>query len=329
MANVQNLKESIVQTDKMKEIKILDTVIPAGKETIIYLNVAHLPTRTVIDIPMYVYRAAEDGSSVLFSAGMHGDEINGVEIVRNILDQNLNHVTKGMVICVPIINVYGFLYFSRYVPDGKDVNRSFPGSKNGSLASKVAYTVMQDIVPNIDVGIDFHTGGAQRTNYPQIRGDFSDAEIKILAESTHAPFLIHSKMIDGSFRKEAYDKGKKIIVYEGGESLRFDKYAIEEGVNCAHRLLHHLDMSSKMPEPCQSSIWIKDKDWYRCPDSGMWIPKVVYGDFVEEGEVMGYITSPYGDFKSELVAQNAGYIVGLNNQAVVNKGDALVHLGKV
>ena len=311
----------------MQEIKILNTPIIPGKETVIYLNVAHLPTRTVIDIPMYVYRAEEDGPSVLFSAGMHGDEINGVEVIRRILDTNLNQVTKGMVICVPIINVYGFLYFSRYVPDGKDVNRSFPGSAHGSLASKVAYTVMQHIVPYIDYGIDFHTGGAQRTNYPQIRGDFSDAEIQNLAERTHAPFLIHSGMIPGSFRMEAFEKGTRILVFEGGESLRFDKFSIAEGVNCAHRFLHSFGMSSQMPEPCLSSTIIEDKSWHRCPDSGMWIPEIEYGDFVEENQVLGFMTSPYGDFRSEIVAKKAGYILGLNNQPVVNKGDALINIG--
>lgn len=313
----------------MKEIRILDTLIPKGKETVLNLNVSHLPTRTVIDIPIFVYRAEEDGPSVLFSAGMHGDEINGVEIVRNILDQNLNHVTKGMVICVPIINVYGFLHFSRYVPDGKDVNRSFPGSEKGSLASKVAYTVMTEIVPHIDFGIDFHTGGAQRTNYPQIRGDFSKTEIRDLAEVAGTPFLIHSKMIPRTFRAEAFEQGKNILVYEGGESLRFDKYAIAEGVNSAHRLLHHFEMSNQMPEPKTESIFIEDMHWLRCPDAGMWVPQVAYGDKVEKNEVLGYVTSPYGDFKSELKATYGGYIVGVNNQAVVNRGDALINLGKV
>lgn len=311
----------------MKEIRILDTPILPGKETIIYLNVAHLPTRTVIDIPLYVYRAEEPGPSILFSAGMHGDEINGVEIVRRILDSDLNHVSKGMVLCVPIINVYGFIHFSRYVPDGKDVNRSFPGYENGSLASKVAYTVMQHIVPYIDYGIDFHTGGSQRNNYPQVRGDFSDPEIRKLSESTHAPFIIESSMIPGTFRMAAYEKGKKILVYEGGESLRFDRYAINEGVNCAHRFLHNFGMSQQIPEPCLSSVFITDKTWYRCPDSGMWIHAVQNGSFVEENQLLGYITSPYGDFKSEIRAEKAGYVVAINNQAVVNKGDALLHMG--
>ena len=186
---------------------------------------------------------------------------------------------------------------------------------------------MHHIIPYIDYGIDFHTGGAQRTNYPQIRGDFQDPEMLKLAQSTHAPFLIHSGMIPGSFRMEAFSKGKRIIVYEGGESLRFDKFAISEGVNCAHRLLHSFGMSGQMPEPCLSSTQISETTWYRCPDSGMWIPTIEYGDFVEKGHSLGFMTSPYGDFKTELLADRDGYIIGLNNQAVVNKGDALINLG--
>lgn len=313
----------------MEAFKIYNTPILENTETIIHLNVANLTTRTPIEIPVIVYKSSNPGPTVLFSAGMHGDEINGIEIVRRILDSNLNQVTRGTVICIPIINIYGFLNFSRYVPDGKDVNRSFPGYETGSLASKVAYHITQYIIPHIDYGIDFHTGGAQRTNYPQIRGDFSDEITLDLAKKTKAPFLIDSKMIPGSFRMEAYEQGKHIIVFEGGESLRYDNDAIHEGYQCAQRLLVGLEMSPDKGEIQGESLMIQDKSWYRCPDSGMWISKVAYGDFVESGQLMGYIASPFGDFKSEVIAEESGFIIGLNNQAVVSKGDALINLGSV
>ncbi|MXV37393.1 succinylglutamate desuccinylase [Flavobacteriaceae bacterium Ap0902] len=313
----------------MPALEIYNTLIPENQKTIIQMNVAHLTTRTPIEIPIFVYKSQHPGPTVLFSAGMHGDEINGVEIVRRILDTDLYKVDRGTVICIPIINIYGFLNFSRYVPDGKDVNRSFPGYAKGSLASKVAYHITKYIIPYIDLGIDFHTGGSQRTNYPQIRGDFSDEMTAQLARDTRAPFLIHSKIILGSLRMAAHENGKKILVYEGGESLRYDKFAIEEGYNCVHRLLKSLDMINRIPEPCSNSILIEDKSWYRCPDSGMWIPAVEYGDYVEKEQSMGFITSPFGDFKSKVVSKEAGYIIGLNNQAVVNKGDALINLGVV
>ncbi|MGI9525554.1 MAG: succinylglutamate desuccinylase/aspartoacylase family protein [Weeksellaceae bacterium] len=310
-------------------MNIYNTPIPVDTETVVHMNVAYLTTRTPIEIPVIIYRSSKPGPTILFSAGMHGDEINGVEIVRRILDNNLNRVECGTVICIPIINIYGFLNFSRYVPDGKDVNRSFPGYETGSLASKVAYHVTKYIIPHIDYGIDFHTGGAQRTNYPQIRGDFSDPVTLDLAKKCHAPFLINSKLILGSFRMECQEQGKHVVVYEGGESLRYDNYAIYEGYNCAHRLLSAFGMSSREPEPRGDSLMIHDKSWYRCPDSGMWIAKIEYGDYVEEGQSMGFITSPFGDFKSEVLATEAGYVIGLNNQAVVTKGDALINIGEV
>ncbi len=298
-----------------------------GTETTLYLEVAHLPTRTRIDIPMFVYRGVEEGPSLLLSAGMHGDEINGVEIVREILDNNHHHVQRGTVVCVPIINVFGFLFYSRYVPDGKDVNRSFPGHSSGSLASKVAHTVMNEIIPYIDYGIDFHTGGDQRENYPQTRCDFSDTKAKELVDAFKAPFTIHSEMIPKSLRASAYEKGKSIVVYEAGESVRFNRFAIEEGINGALRVMHHLKMIDNAPEPNHKSHVLKRKSWLRCENSGMWISEINLNDFVKKGQRLGYITSPYGDFKVEVKADEMGYVIGLNNQPVVNKGDALVHIG--
>lgn len=310
-------------------MKVLEKEIPKGEETVIYLKVANLPTRTEINIPVFIYRSNQPGPCVLLSAGMHGDEINGIEIIRRILDNNLNFVEKGTTICIPIINVYGFLYFSRYVPDGKDVNRSFPGVKNGSLASKVAWNIMHHILPIIDFGIDFHTGGDQRTNYPQVRGDFSDATVLKLAQKTHAPFLVHSNLIHRSFRQAAYDLGKKIIVYEGGESLRFSHQAIEEGMLCIQHFLYENGMISQAPEIKRQSKIISKRNWYRAPASGMWVSEVHEGDFVNKNQTLGYITSPYGDFIEKVIAAEAGFIIGLNKQAVVNNGEALINLGSI
>lgn len=151
--------------------------IQAGETKKIDINIAKLPSRSPIDISITVSRAKKAGPTLLFMAGMHGDEINGVEIVRRIIDQKIYKPTRGTVICIPLLNIYGFIHFSRYVPDGKDVNRSFPGSSKGSLASRVAHYLMQDIIPKIDYGVDFHTGGADRTNYPQVRCVMSDKKM--------------------------------------------------------------------------------------------------------------------------------------------------------
>ncbi|MDZ7646223.1 MAG: succinylglutamate desuccinylase/aspartoacylase family protein [Cytophagales bacterium] len=143
----------------MKDLTIASQIIRPGESAEININIARLPSRTLIDTPIYVFRGLEDGPVLSLTAGMHGDEINGMEIVRRILDNGYNKVKRGTVLCMPIINMYGFLNYSREVPDGKDINRSFPGSKGGSLASRVAWHVTHEIIPAIDYGIDFHTGG--------------------------------------------------------------------------------------------------------------------------------------------------------------------------
>lgn len=311
----------------MKKLEINGVEIPAGEQTIIDLNVAQLPTRTKIDIPVHVYRSKEDGPTLLLMAGLHGDEINGVEIVRRIVDNDLHHVQKGTVICIPILNVFGFINFSREVPDGKDVNRSFPGHQNGSLASKVANELLTKIIPHIDYGIDFHTGGGQRKNHPQIRAVLNDDQNRYLANLFQAPFTINSNLIDHSLRWAANEVGKKILVFEGGESLRFHNNSILEGINGTFRVMQGLGMIENAPSQQNESIVIQNKTWLRCLDAGIWIHKCKEGSFVEKGQLLGYTSSPYGDFKSEIFAPKDGYIIGLNYSPVVNKGDALIHIG--
>jgi predicted deacylase len=258
---------------------------------------------------------------------MHGDEINGMEIVRRILDRGLHQVKRGTVVCMPIINVYGFLNYSRDVPDGKDVNRSFPGTKSGSLASRVAYHLMHDVIPFIDYGIDFHTGGAMRANHPQVRAVLREAANVELANAFHAPFTIDAPFRPNSLRREASRKGKNIIVYEGGESLRFDMQAIEEGVNGTLRLMKHLNMIDWAPEPKEESRIIWTTSWVRAKHAGLFQPTVQCGQLVHKGDWVGTITDPFGEFKEEVKAHETGYVIGMNNGPVINAGDALLHLG--
>lgn len=293
----------------------------------ININIARLPSHTVIDTPIYVSRSEGEGPVLGLIAGMHGDEINGMEIVRRIIDRGLHRVKRGTVVCMPVINVYGFLNFSRDVPDGKDVNRSFPGTKNGSLASRVAYHLMQDVIPFIDFGIDFHTGGAMRTNYPQVRSVLREPENVELAHAFSAPFTIDAPFRPNSLRKEAARMGKNIIVYEGGESLRFDEHAIEEGVAGTLRLMRHLDMIDDAPPPSEVNRVIWSSSWVRARHAGLFQPSVKAGQLVNKGDFVGMITDPFGEFKEQVKANDSGYIVGLNNSPVINAGDALMHIG--
>jgi uncharacterized protein len=311
----------------LKQVTIAGQEIQPGEFKEININIARLPSHTQIDTPIYVSRSLEDGPVLGLIAGMHGDEINGMEIVRRILDRGLHQVKRGTVVCMPIINVYGFLNFSRDVPDGKDVNRSFPGSKGGSLASRVAYHLMHDVIPFIDVGLDFHTGGAMRTNHPQVRAVLREAGNVELANAFHAPFTIDAPFRPNSLRREAAKKGKRIIVYEGGESLRFDNGAIEEGVAGTLRIMKHLNMIDAAPEPKEPTKVIWTTSWIRAKHAGLFQPAIQAGQMVHKGEFVGMITDPFGEFKEQVKAHETAYVIGINNSPVINAGDALMHLG--
>jgi predicted deacylase len=301
--------------------------IALGEDRQIDLKIARLPTYTNIDLPVHIYRGPEDGPVLLMTGGLHGDEINGIEIIRRMINRGAIKPQRGTVIALPLVNVYGFIQSERGLPDGKDINRSFPGVKNGSLARLLAYTLMNEIVPHIDVGVDFHTGGSTRANYPQVRAVLDWEENKRLAEAFASPFIVHSKLIDKSFRKAAHKKGKNILVYEVGESLRFDEFGIEEGVNGALRLMHHMNMIDDAPDP-HKSIWVYDTTWIRARYAGLFRPLVDLGAEVKKREVVGTITDPFGDFQYKIKAPASGHIIGLNNNPVIHKGDALMHLGK-
>ncbi len=311
----------------MREISIAGQSVGPGEYKEININIARLPSRTQIDTPIYVYRAPQDGPVLALTAGMHGDEINGMEIVRRIIDGGHNKVLRGTVVCMPIINVYGFLNYSRDVPDGKDINRSFPGSKNGSLASRVAFHLMKEVIPVIDYGIDFHTGGAMRANFPQVRCVMQDPKNVELAAAFHAPFTIDSPFRPHSLRQAAAKMGKHIIVFEGGESLRFDAQAIREGIDGTLRLMCHLRMIDKAPAPRQENRIVWSSSWIRARTGGLFQPSISCGDAVEKNQHVGTMTDPFGEFKEEIKSPVTGYVVGLNNIPVVNAGDALMHLG--
>lgn len=301
--------------------------IGPGQRKVIGLEIERLPSHTLIDMPVHVYRGHEPGPVLLITATMHGDEINGAETIRRMARNNSLVPVIGTVITIPIVNIYGFINQSRTLPDGKDLNRSFPGSKRGSLARRLANTVMTKIVPNADYIIDLHTGGASRTNYPQIRCNFDRPEIYELGKAVRAPFLVHSKEIPGSFRKAVSNINKPILVYEGGESLRLDENAIWGAVKIIKRMMTYLGMIYQESEG-SPSIEIRDRKWIRARGSGLFVPFVSYGKHVAKSEVLAHLGDPYGHKIHEVRAPDNGYIIGLNNQPIVNAGDALIHFGK-
>lgn len=309
-------------------IKIAGVQIEPGEEKQIQLSISRLPTRTEINVPVTLNRSTKPGPTLLLMGGMHGDEINGVEIVRRIMAKKFHKPKIGSVICIPILNIYGFLNFSRQVPDGKDVNRSFPGTKNGSLASQIAYQLRSEILPLIDYGLDFHTGGARINNFPQIRGYMQDPVNKELADAFGSRFIINSPYRPKSLRRQASLINKNILVYEAGESLRLRKNAVDAGVEGALRVMKHLGMRDEAPAPLLESITIKSSSWVRASAAGLYHSFVRPGDSIEKNQTVGMITGPYGDFEKAVKSKTSGYVLSVNNIPVINRGDALTHVGQ-
>lgn len=291
------------------------------------LNVGRLPSDTKIHLPVFAFRSANPGASVLVMAGVHGDEINGVEIVRRALASRMfDNLSKGSVVVIPVLNVYGFNNFSRDVPDGKDVNRSFPGSATGSMAARVAHVFTRHVLPVIDFGVDFHTGGNSHYNFPQTRHTAEDAESEALAHTFGAPFLVAAKLRPGSLRKTALAAGKRILVYEGGENLRLDGFSIEKGLAGLRRLLVSQGMLAEAP-PLEKSVHLANSVWLRAVRPGMFRWSKQSGQQVTKGEPLGVINDPFGQDEVPVVASRDGYLIGHNNSPVVGQGDALFHLG--
>nr|WP_314896665.1 succinylglutamate desuccinylase/aspartoacylase family protein [uncultured Flavobacterium sp.] len=305
-----------------------ESIIPGESKTI-NVEIARLHTTTKLNIPIIVRRSKIDGPVVLFSAGIHGDEINGVEIVRQLIHKKINKPKRGTIICIPIINVYGFVNKSREFPDGRDLNRVFPGSKTGSLASRFAFHILTEIMPIVQYAVDFHAGGASRFNAPQIRLTQNNRELKILADVFNAPFTLYSRNISGSFRSSSEKLNVKMLLFEGGKSLDINNAIADEGVNGVKRLLSHLDMLdpkhfvTKQKTP---TIYIEKSGWIRAKCSGLLHDYDTIGKFVKKGTILATITDPFGKFERKVKAPNDGYVINANHSPIVYEGDAIYHL---
>lgn len=313
-------------------ITLFGETINPGESKTINVEIARLHNTTKLNMPIIVRRSKFDGPIVLFSAGIHGDEINGVEIVRQLISKKINKPKRGTVICIPIINVYGFINKSREFPDGRDLNRVFPGSKAGSLASRFAFHILAQIMPLVNYAVDFHAGGASRFNAPQIRIAHNNEDLKILADVFNAPFTLYSRNIIGSFRNASERMDVKMLLFEGGKSLDINTSIAEEGVNGAKRLLSHLDMlDSKhtVPKQLSDTIYIEKSGWLRAKCSGLLHDNNTVGSFVKKGTILAIITDPYGKFERKVKAPNDGYVINANHSPIVYEGDAIYHLSNV
>lgn len=310
-------------------LKILGKTILLGESIDVNFDVAKLHTASPINVPVIIERSKNPGPTVLFTAGIHGDEVNGVEIVRQLIAKGINKPKCGTIICIPVLNIFGFINLSREFPDGRDLNRVFPGSINGSLASRVAHKLIREIIPHVDLIIDYHTGSADRFNAPQIRIIKDNRKLNALAKIFGPPFILYTKNLHKSFRNTCYKLDKSMLLFEGGKSLHMDTNVTNSGVNGAKRILNHLGMlnsrfkSSPSKKKC---ILITESKWQRANYSGMFKVSVLISSKVKKGDIIGNITDPYGKFNHFVKAENTGYIININQSPIVYQGDALFHI---
>lgn len=312
-----------------KSITILKETILPGESKTINMEIATLHTMTKLKIPIIVARSKFNGPTILLSAGLHGDEINGIEIVRQIITRKINKPKIGTIICIPVINVFGFVNQTREFPDKRDLNRVFPGSKKGSLASRFAYYLLKEIMPHVDYAIDFHAGGASRFNAPQIRIVPENQELKALADVFQAPFGLYSKNIVGSFRNSCDKLGVKMLLFEGGKSVNINEEITQHGIEGTKRILNHFGMlgaRKKIIVPEKNTVYIEKSNWVRAKYSGMFHGFTKIGNYVTKGQLLATVSDPYGKIEHKVKAPNSGYIINVNDAPIVFQGDAIYHI---
>jgi len=314
----------------MSDLTIGNVLIKPGEKQVIDVPVAPMYTHDDLSITVQVTRGKRPGPTLFVSAAIHGDEITGVEIIRRLLQHRALKNLRGTLIAIPIVNVYGFLNHTRYLPDGRDLNRSFPGSGKGSLTGRVAATFFKEIVSKCTHGIDLHTGSRHRSNFPQIRADLDDPVALAMTEAFAVPLAIDAKIRDGSLRASAGDAGIPVILYEAGEALRFEEVHIRAGVQGIINVMRRIGLlsasrSKKAPRP---PIVSDETSWTRVPASGILRTFVPLGANVEKDQLIAMVSDPLGTSETPLRAPSAGVVIGRTNLPLVYEGDATFHLAR-
>ncbi len=312
------------------EFSIGGVSIAPGEHRFIDLPITQL-YHTPLTMPVRVQRGRRGGPVMFVSAALHGDELIGVEIIRRLL--SLKHVRslRGCLIAVPIVNVQAFLMQSRYLPDRRDLNRSFPGSETGSLAARMAHAFLKEIVERADYGIDLHTGAVHRPNLPQIRADLTHAETRRLAEVFGAPLMMNAPIRPGSLREYTSNKQIPVLLYESGEALRYDELCIRAGVRGVVNVMREIGMlpPRKSSRHFMDPVVAQSTFWLRAPSSGILRTTVALGERVKANQVLGVIADPYGQEEMPLVSPEPGLVIGRTSLPPVNEGDALFHIARV
>ncbi len=315
---------------KGKNFEIGGKTVAPGSTRIVRLELPKLYTmRASPEMSVHVINGAKPGPKMFICAAIHGDELNGVEMIRQLLSQLDPDDVSGTLVAIPVVNIFGIVQYSRYLPDGRDLNRSFPGSRRGSLASRLAHEFFTEIVEQCDYGIDLHTGGGHRANLPQIRANLDDPETMHLAKAFGVPVLMNSQGADGTLRQAALEADVKILLYEAGAALRFDEFSIKAGVLGMRSVMQLVRMLPGEPELKAEPYIAKASRWVRATESGIFHSTVEMGDRVASKGVVGYITNPsdcFADERHEIVSPAEGVVIGLTLIPLVNEGDALLHI---
>lgn len=318
----------VTQPGRVAEALVVGAAtVQPGQRQQLDLPVARLPTGTMMSLPITVINGKKPGPRLWISAAIHGDELNGVEIIRRVVRGLRPTRLRGSVIAVPVVNIFGLLEQSRYLPDRRDLNRSFPGSSRGSLAARLAALFMQEVVNQCTHGIDIHTAALHRTNLPQVRANLEDPETYSFARAFGAPIIIHASIRDGSLRQAAAKQQIPALVYEAGEALRFDETAIQVGVEGIVQVMHYLNMLTLGDKPLKASpVESRETRWVRASKGGIWHRKVELGETVERRQALGFITNTLGDKPVSVRSPMAGLVIGHYQNPLVHQGDALVHI---
>jgi len=304
--------------------------VEPGRGAVIDLALPKLNSHTRLSMPVHVLHGKREGPRLFVAAAVHGDELNGVEIVRRLLDVKSLRGLAGTLVAVPVVNVYGLIHQSRYLPDRRDLNRTFPGSSAGSLAGRVARLFIDEIVRHCTHGIDLHTGAIHRTNLPQIRANLDDTETARLARAFGVPVLLNSTLRDGSLREAAAELGIPMLLYEAGEGLRFDEVGIRAGVQGVLNVMRALGMirdAGRHRHPA-APFMARSSSWTRAPESGLLRTLVNLGARVERGDVLGYIGDPYSGAQHPVTAHARGLVIGRVQIPLVHEGEALFHIAR-
>lgn len=312
----------------MPAVTIGGTTVAPGERKRIELPVARLPTGTSLSIAVEIVNGARLGPHLWLSAAIHGDELNGVEIIRRVLAEVTPERLRGCLIAVPVVNVYGFIEQSRYLPDRRDLNRSFPGSKNGSLGGRLAHLFMTEVVNQCAYGIDLHTGSNHRHNLPHIRANLHNAETRACAQAFGAPLIMHSETRDGSLRQAATAKGIHVLLYEAGEPLRFDDEAIEVGTEGVLRVMASRRMWKHRKRTREPAVVAVESTWLRARRAGILRLDITLGQHVQKRERIGVITDTFGDNLVTVRANQSGIVIGLTRNPLVNRGEAIAHIAQ-